>query len=183
MSYAFAELKKKTAEIQEWLTKELSAVHTGRASVSLLDTVRANVYGSFMPIAQVANMSIEDARTIRITPWDSSVLGAIDKALREANLGVSVATDEKGLRVSFPDLTTETREKYVKLVGKKMEEARISIRSVRDEVWNDIQVKEKSGALGEDDKFRAKEEMEKIITEANKKLEETARQKEESIRT
>ena len=183
MSYAFSDLKKKTQEIQEWLTKELSAVHTGRASVSLLDTVRVPAYGSSMPITQLANMSIEDARTIRISPWDTSVLGAIDKALREANLGVSVATDEKGLRVSFPDLTTETREKYVKLVGKKMEEARISIRGVRDEVWNDIQVKEKGGTLGEDDKFRAKEEMEKIIKETNDKLESIARQKEESIRT
>ena len=182
MAYNFSDVKKKTVEIQEWLSKELSAVHTGRASVALLDTVRVSAYGSFMPIAQIANMSTEDARTIRISPWDSSVLGAIDKALREANLGVSVATDEKGLRVSFPDLTTETREKYVKLVGKKMEEARISIRGVRDEVWNDIQTKEKGGAIGEDEKFRAKEEMEKIIKEANEKLEEIARQKEENIR-
>jgi ribosome recycling factor len=183
MAYNFSDTKKKTAEIQEWLSKELSAVHTGRASVALLDTVRVAAYGSFMPITQLANMSTEDARTIRISPWDSSVLSAIDKALREANLGVSVATDEKGLRVSFPDLTTETREKYIKLVGKKMEEARISIRGVRDEVWNDIQTKEKGGAIGEDDKFRAKEEMEKIIKEANEKLEEIARQKEEHIRS
>ncbi|QQR82733.1 ribosome recycling factor [Candidatus Campbellbacteria bacterium] len=183
MAYNFSDLKKKTAEIQEWLSKELSAIHTGRASVALLDTVRASAYGSFMPITQLANMSVEDARTIRIAPWDSSVLGAIDKALREANLGVSVATDDKGIRVSFPDLTTETREKYVKLVGKKMEEARISIRGVRDEVWNDIQTKEKGGAIGEDEKFRAKEEMEKLIKEANEKLEELARQKEENIRS
>lgn len=183
MAYNFGDVKKKTIEIQEWLSKELSSVHTGRASVALLDTVRVSAYGSFMPITQIANMSTEDARTIRISPWDSSVLSSIDKALREANLGVSVATDEKGLRVSFPDLTTETREKYIKLVGKKMEEARISIRGVRDEVWNDIQTKEKGGAIGEDEKFRAKEEMEKLIKEANDKLEEIARQKEESIRS
>jgi ribosome recycling factor len=182
MAYNFSDLKKKTTEIQEWLSKELSAIHTGRASVALLDTVRASAYGSSMPITQLANMSIEDARTIRISPWDSSVLGAIEKALREANLGISVAADEKGLRVSFPDLTTETREKYVKMVGKKMEEARISIRGVRDEVWNDIQTKEKGGAIGEDDKFRAKEEMEKLIKETNDKLEEIAKRKEEDIR-
>lgn len=182
MAYTFTDLKKKTQEINEWLSKELSAIHTGRASVALLDTVRVSAYGSSMPITQLANMSVEDARTIRITPWDSSVLSGIEKALREANLGVSVAADDKGLRISFPDLTTETREKYIKLVGKKMEEARISIRGVRDEIWNDIQSKEKAGTLSEDDKFRAKEEMEKTIKEANEKLEETAKRKEEDIR-
>lgn len=181
MAYNFSNLKAKTKEIQEWLSKELSAIHTGRASVALLDGIRVLAYGSMMPIHQLANIGVEDARTLRISPWDNSVSGAIEKAIQDANLGVSVGSDGKGIRVSFPDLTTESRERYVKIVGKKLEEARISLRGVREEVWSDIQAQEKEGAMSEDDKFRAKEEMEKYIKEGNEQLDMLAKKKEADI--
>lgn len=181
MAYNFSNLKVKTKEIQEWLSKELSAIHTGRASVALLDGIRVSAYGSMMPIHQLANIGVEDARTLRISPWDNSVSGAIEKAIQDANLGVSVGSDGKGIRVSFPDLTTESRERYVKIVGKKLEEARISLRGVREEVWSDIQAQEKEGAMSEDDKFRAKEEMEKYIKEGNEQLDMLAKKKEADI--
>lgn len=182
MAYNLANLKTKTAEIGEWLKKELSAIHTGRASAALLDGVRADVYGSAMPLSQIANITVEDARSIRITPWDSGVMSAVDRALREANLGVSVSADDKGIRVIFPELTGESREKYAKIVGKKLEEARISVRNARDEVWSDIQKKEKDGELSEDEKFRAKEDMERIIKDGNEALDAIAKRKEEEIR-
>ncbi len=182
MAYNFANLKTKTAEIQEWLKKELSSIHTGRASVALLDGVRAEVYGNMMSLQQLASINVEDARTIRIVPWDSGAMSPIDKALREANLGVSVAGDDKGIRVIFPELTGESREKYIKIAGKKLEEARISIRNAREEVWTDIQKKEKEGGMSEDDKFRGKEEMEKIVKEANEALDKLLARKEEEIR-
>lgn len=181
MAYNFSPLKQKTKEIADWFAKELSAIHTGRASVALLDGIRASAYGSMMPINQLGNVGVEDARTIRITVWDQGVAGGIEKAIQEANLGVSVGNDGKGIRVSFPELTTESREKYVKVVGKKLEEARISIRSAREEVWNDIQKQEKDGAMSEDDKFRGKEEMEKIIKEANEALDALSKKKETEI--
>ncbi len=183
MAYNFSGLKTKSAEIQEWLKKEFSAIHTGRASVALLDGVRAEVYGNSMPLQQLASMNTEDARTIRITPWDGSAMPAIDKALREANLGVSVSADDKGIRVIFPELTGESREKYIKIAGKKLEEARISTRSAREEVWADIQKKEKEGAMSEDDKFRGKEEMEKIVKETNEALDKLLERKEQEIRS
>jgi len=181
MAYQFSQLKTKLGEIQEWFKGECSAIRTGRASMALLDDVRADVYGSKMPLNQVASVNVEDARTIRIAPWDHNNNASIEKAIRDANLGVSVVGDDKGIRVVFPEMTGESREKYVKLLGKKLEEARISVRSAREEVWNDIQKKEKDGEMSEDDKFRGKEEMEKLIKEANEKLEGLAKRKEEEI--
>ena len=182
MAYQFNSFKEKLAGVSEWLAKELSAVTTGRASIALLDGIRAESYGSMMPINQLANMSVEDARTIRIVPWAADTLSSIDRALREANLGFSVSGDDKGIRVVFPELTGETREKYAKVVGKKLEEARISVRALREEVWTDIQKQEKDGGMSEDDKFKAKENMEAMVKDANEKLEATAKKKEEDIR-
>ena len=182
MAYNFSTFKVKGKEIEEWLKKELGAIHTGRASIALLDGVRAEVYGNFMPLQQVANLTVEDARTIRIVPWDKGAMGAIDSALREANLGLSIFADDKGIRAIFPELTGESREKYAKLVGKKLEEARISVRNAREEIWSDIQAQEKDGKLSEDEKFRGKEDMEKIVKETNEALEVIAKRKEDEIR-
>jgi ribosome recycling factor len=181
MAYSFNAFKEKLAGAAERLSKELAAVHTGRASIALLDGVRAEVYGSSMPLQQLANMNLEDARTIRITPWSADSVQAIEKGLRDASLGVSVVNDGKGIRAIFPELTGETRERYAKVVGKKLEEARISVRTLREEVWNDIQKKEKEGDMSEDDKFQAKESMEALVKETNEKLEAIAERKEKEI--
>ncbi len=181
MAYQFGTFKTKLAEIEEWFKGECAAIRTGRASIALLDDVRADVYGSKMPLNQVASVTIEDARTIRIAPWDRNNTGSIEKAIRDANLGVSVVGDDKGLRVIFPEMTGESREKYAKLLGKKLEEARVSVRSAREDVWSDIQKKEKDGEMSEDEKFRGKEEMEKLVKETNEKLETLAKRKEEEI--
>jgi ribosome recycling factor len=181
MAYSFNNFKEKLGGIAEWLSKELGAVQTGRATVAFLDGIRAESYGSQMPLNQLAGMTIEDARTIRIDPWSTDTTAAIEKAIREANLGVSVVTDGKGIRVIFPELTGETREKYAKLVGKKLEEARISVRALREEVWSDIQKQEKEGAMSEDEKFKGKESMENLVKETNDKLDAIAKRKEEEI--
>jgi ribosome recycling factor len=181
MPYSFNDFKTKLSAVPEWLGKELSGVHTGRASIGLLDGIRAEVYGTPMPLAQIANMSIEDARTIRIAPWDATSVQAIEKAIHESNMGVSVVNDGKGIRAIFPELTGETREKYAKVVRTKLEEARIRTRSCREETWDDIQKQEKDGAMSEDDKFRAKETMEGLIKETNEKLESIAKRKEDEI--
>ncbi len=181
MAYSFNDFKTKLAGVSEWLSKELASVHSGRASLGLLDGIRAEVYGTPMPLQQIANMNLEDARTIRITPWDAGSVTAIEKAIRESNMGVSVVNDGKGIRAIFPELTGETREKYAKVVGKKLEEARIRTRSFREEIWDDIQKQEKDGSMSEDDKFRAKETMESLIKETNEKLETVAKRKEDEI--
>ena len=181
MAYNFASLKTKAKEIEEWLKRELGGVRTGRATPVLLDTVQVEAYDSRMPISQVAAVSVEDARTLRISPWDSTLTKAIEKAIVQANLGVSVAVDDSGLRVSFPELTSERRAQLIKVAKTKFEEARISLRGERDTVSSDLETKKKEGEVSEDEKFRFKAEMQKIIDETNKNLETLYEKKEQEI--
>ncbi len=181
MAYTFQPLKAKAKEIEEWLKKEYQGIRTSRATPALLDAVLVEAYGGSSPLNQVASISIEDARTLRIAPWDAALAKSIEKAITVSNLGVSVGADERGVRVSFPELTTDRRETLVKLLKERLETARKSLRAERDGVWHDIQDKEKKSEITEDEKFRYKEEMEKIISEGNKTLEAAAKRKEEEI--
>lgn len=181
MAYNFSGLKKEVENTAEWLKKEYMGVRTGRATPALLDSVMVESYGARVPIAQVGSIAVEDARTLRIAPWDATAVKSIEKAITDASLGVSVSSDERGVRVHFPELTSERRQTLLKLVGDKLEHARVSLRSERDKVWNDIQEKEKQKEMSEDDKFRAKEEMQKIVEGGNKTLEEIAERKEKEL--
>ena len=181
MAYDFKPFDKKIAEITDRLGKELAGVRTGRATPTILDSVMVESYGTRMSIAQVANVSTEDARTLRIVPWDSSNTKEIEKAITMANLGLSVGSDEKGVRVSFPELTSERRAQLIKLAKEKVEEVRTSLRSARDDVWNDIQKQERDGRMPEDDKFRAKEEMQKRVDAANSTFDEALERKEKEM--
>lgn len=181
MAYDFKPLEKKIAEITERLSRELSAVRTGRAAPSILDGVMVESYGSRMPINQLATISVEDARVLRITPWDASQAKEIEKAITLANLGLSVSADEKGVRVFFPELTSERRATLIKVAKEKVEDARTSVRSARDEVWSDIQKKERDGEIPEDDKFRFKDEMQKRIDAANAAFDDALARKEKEI--
>ena len=181
MSYDFKKLRENIKGTEEWLKKEYSGLRTGIASPAILDGVLIEVYGSKMPINQIANIGIEDARVIRITPWDKTQSKAIEKTITEANLGVSVGIDEKGVRIFFPELTTDRRAFFVKTAKAKLEDSKINIRSFRDETLKDIQEQEKRGEMGEDDKFRYKNEMQKIIDEGNAGLEILFTKKEKEI--
>lgn len=181
MIYNFTPLKNQVKDVEEWLKKENSQIRTGRASIGLLDFIRVDSYGQMVPLNQVGGLSTEDPRTIRISPWDSSQIKEIEKVLVASNLGVSVAVDDKGIRVSFPPLTTERRDEFVKLAKAKFEQAKVSLRKHRDEAWDGIQSAEKEGGMSEDEKFRFKAEMEKIIQDATKNLEALCKKKEEEI--
>ncbi len=182
MAFNFTNLKEKTGEVEEWLSKELSSIRTGRATPVILDSVLVEAYGSRMSIRELANISIEGEKTIRIAPWDASMSKAIEKAIVASNLGLSVAVDDKGLRIIFPELTGERREQLIKLLKQKLEEARTSVRQIREKTWDEIQNKEKEGGMSEDEKFRHKDEMQKYIDEANSKLEEIVFRKEKEIK-
>lgn len=181
MQYNFAPLKDKTNQVVEWLTKELSTIRTNRATPSILDSVMVEAYGAPMPINQTASVTAEGPRSLRITPWDTSLAKGIEKAINTSNLGLSCAVDDKGVRVTFPELTAERRTMLVKLAKEKLEDARVSLRKERDACWNDIQAKEKGGGMSEDEKFRFKNEMQKIIDETGKKLEQAVERKEQEI--
>lgn len=181
MNYDFKPFEKKLAEINDRLTKDFSAIRTGRANAAILDSVQVENYGTRMPINQVATITTEDPRTLRIAPWDVALGKEIEKAITQANLGLSVGMDERGVRVFFPEVTAERRAQLIKLAKEKMEEARAHVRSARDEVWSDIQKQEREGKMPEDDKFRAKDEMQKRVDATNAKFDEMLERKEKEI--
>lgn len=181
MAYDFTKFKSETKTIEEWLKKEYQGLRTGQAAPAILDGILVEAYGQSMPINQVAGITAEGARSLRIAPWDNSVIKAIEKAIQVANLGVSVMSDDKGVRVNFPELTSETRTALIKLAKTKLEEARVSVRDARAEVIADIDAKEKEGGMGEDDKRRYKEDLQKLIDTTNKTLEDIFDKKDKEI--
>ena len=181
MAYDFAEFRQVGETTLGWLKNEYASIHTGQAMPSILDRVRVSAYGQAMPINQLATVSIEDPKTLRITPWDKDLAKDIDKAIRESNLGLSVALDAVGLRVSFPGLTSERRTVLSKIAKEKLEEGRIKIRTEREKSISDIDRQEKEGRLSKDDKFRLKNELQKIVDDTNSKLEDLAQKKEREI--
>jgi ribosome recycling factor len=181
MAYNFNAFKSSSEATFLWLQKEYSSLRTGRSTPAILDAVHVEVYGSKMPVSQMANITVENNRSIRIIPWDKSTIQSIDSAIRESNLGLSVAVDDQGIRVSFPELTSDRRASLIKISKQKLEEARIALRGEREKVLNDLDKKEKDGEISKDDKFRHKEELQKFVDEANKKLEDLASKKESEI--
>jgi ribosome recycling factor len=181
MQYNFSTFKSELKKVEEFLAKEYNQLNIGRASPMILDGVNVESYGSRVPLKNVASVSIEDPKTLRIAPWDKSQVKDIEKAIISANLGLSVATDEAGIRVIFPQLTTDTRQTLVKVLKEKLEEARITVRHERVTILEDIEAKEKEAKLTEDEKFRAKEELQKITTEVNDNMEAIFEKKEKEV--
>lgn len=181
MNYDFNNFKKQIAGTEEWLKKEFQQIRTGQASPSILDAVKVEVYGAPMSMKEVASVTIEGARTLRIVPWDMGNAKAIEKSITIANLGLSVATDDQGLRVNFPELTADRRVEIAKIAKEKMEEAKKQVRQHRDEVVKDLNAKEKAGGYGKDEIFRFQKDMQKIVDDFNKKLEDLYSKKEKEI--
>lgn len=181
MQYNFSNFKAELKKVEEFLSKEYTQLNIGRASPMVLDGVTVSSYGSYMPLKNVANISIEDPKTLRIAPWDKSQVKDIEKAIIAGNLGLSVATDDMGIRVIFPQLTTETRQTLVKVLKEKLEEQRITVRHERVVVLEDIEAKKKEAKLTEDEMFRAKEELQKITNEVNQNLEAIFEKKEKEV--
>jgi len=175
MAYNTQNFKVELKKIEEWLSKEYGQVHTGRATPIVLDSVTIESYGSYMPLKNVAGISIEDPKTLRVAPWDKNQIKAIETAIMGANLGLSVVSDSDGVRVIFPMLTTENRTKLVKILKEKLEDARISVRKERQ---NEM---DKLSDLSEDEIKRGKDDIQKVVDESNKNLETIFSKKETEI--
>jgi len=181
MNYDFTKLRVEISNIEDWLLKEFAGIRTGLASVTILDNVKVENYGALTPVNQVASITTEDAKTIRISPWDLSQMKGLEKAITNAELGVAVAVDEKGIRLSFPELTSERRQVFIKNAKDKLEQAKVSLRGERDKVWNDIQLREKEKEVSQDDKFQLKDEMQKIVDDMGRTLLSLFEKKEREI--
>ena len=172
---------KRGDEIVVWLEREFSGIRTGRATPALLDLVSVESYGTRVPIQQVGSVSVEDARTLRVSVWDQSAIKNVERAITEADLGVSVVTDSAGLRVIFPELTSERRVQLIKLAKSKHEDARISVRTAREEAIKEMDRLEKDGDMSKDEKFAAKEDLQKKVDLYNTKLGDLMTLKEKEI--
>jgi ribosome recycling factor len=181
MNYDFKMFDGKVLAAREWLSKEYRGLRSGRATPVILDGVSVSAYGSMVPLKSAAAIGIEDARTLRVQPFDPSLAKDIERGITAANLGVGTVSDGAIIRVTFPELTLERREQFVKLAKGKLEEARTAVRIARDEAWKDIQAREKDGTLTEDDKFSLKGELQKRVDGANKELEKAFEKKEEEM--
>ncbi len=181
MQYNFSNFKIELKKIEEFLSKEYGQLNIGRASPMVLDGIMVESYGLPISLKNMASVSIEDPKTLRIAPWDKNQIKDIEKAIFGSNLGLSIATDDLGIRVIFPQLTTESRQTLVKLLKEKLEESKITVRKERERIWDEIQKLEKEGKMTEDQKFRAKEELQKIIDQINRNLEISFEKKEKEV--
>lgn len=178
INFDFKHFDTKLADAREWLAREYRGLRTGRATPAILDGISVSAYGSMVPLKQVGNVSVEDARTLRVTPWDFGLVKDIEHGITAANLGLGMTTDQSSVRVMFPELTGERRAELIKVAKQKLEDARATVRVARDEVWKDIQERERTGDLTEDDKFSLKEELQKKVDETNANLEKAFDSKE-----
>ncbi|MCX6756389.1 MAG: ribosome recycling factor [Candidatus Nomurabacteria bacterium] len=175
MAYNTTQFKVELKKIEEWLSKEYGSVHTGRATPMVLDSIMVESYGSYMPIKNIASVSVEDPKTLRIAPWDKSAIKEIEKAIGAADIGLSVLSDSDGVRAIFPMLTTETRTRLVKVLKEKLEDARISVRKARGDEIGMLD------DLTEDEQKKGKEDIQKAVDESNKNLEAIFTKKEVEV--
>jgi len=165
----------------EYLRGELAGLQAGRATPSLIEDLEVECYNQKMPLKQLAAIQTPEPRTILIRPWDKSILKDIERAIIQSKLGLSPVIEEEFIRLKIPPLSEERRKELTKILQEKLEECRISVRRQREEVWREIQNLEQQGKISEDDKFRAKDELQKLIDEYNKKIEEMGKKREKEI--
>ena len=171
------------SKIIEHFKTEIASLKTGRANPALLDGIRVEAYGTLTPINQVASVTISDARSLVVTPWDKSVVKEIEKAIVESDLNLNPANDGEKIRINLPALNEESRKELVKVLNHKAEEARIALRLVRDKIKEMIIEAEKNKEFGEDEKFSLLEELDKKIGEYNDDVKVIVADKETEIMT
>lgn len=181
MSEYLVNLKDGTEKAVLHLQEELTNIRTGRAHAGLVSDVLVDVYGVKTPLKQVANIMVTDAKSIQIQPWDKGNINQIESALRDGDLSLSVVNAGDAIHVSVPDLTEERRDEYKKLAKEKAEEAKVSIRNTRQQVWDETKKSQKDGDISEDEMYLRESNIQKIVDEKNKEVEEVLAAKEKEL--
>ena len=163
------------------LDKSFSRVRTGRASVTLLDGIKVDYYGTPTPIAQVATLSVPESRLIVIAPWDATALGSIEKAIQKSDLGLTPSSDGKVIRISIPQLTEERRKELVKVVKKMAEEGKVKLRNARRDANEELKELKKNNKMTEDELFTSQEEVQKLLDRHIEKTDKILAVKEKEI--
>ena len=174
-------IKPECEKVFVFLEGELAKIHTGRATPALVEDLIVECFGQKFPLKQLAAISSPERKQIVIQPWDKSYIESIEKALSNSSLGASPIVDKDLIRINLPPLNEEYRKNLLRLLSEKQEEARKTIRRWREEVWSEIQKEEREGKIREDDKFRAKDELQELIDEYNEKIESLGEKKKKEI--
>lgn len=177
------DFKQKLEKTIAHLKEEIASLRTGRASPALVEDVNVDYYGTETPLKALAAISSPEPRQIVITPWDKNALQPIEKAIQSSSLGLNPVTDRDAIRLTIPPLTEERRKELVKLLGRHLEDAKITVRREREDMQREIDRREKAKEMSEDQKFREKADAQKAVDDANKKIEEIGAHKEKEIMT
>ncbi len=176
-------LEQQLQQAVDHLRQEFAGLHTGRANVGMVDDLQIEVYGSFMPLKATANISCPDAQTIRVEPWDKSIIGKIEKGIRDAGLGLNPQNMGEHILVPVPPMTEERRAQMVKRVHQEEETARISIRNIRQEVLKKVKLQKENKEISEDQLARLEKQVQEKIDNTNKTIDEITKNKEVEIKT
>ncbi len=174
-------LKRRMDGAIEVLRKELGGLRTGRASVNLLEPIQVSAYGSALPLNQVGTVGVPEPRLVTVQVWDKTLVGAVDKAIRESGLGLNPQTEGTLIRVPIPELSQERRQELSKVAHKYAEQARIAVRNVRRDGMEHLKRQEKSHEISQDDHRHRSDEIQKLTDGYIKRIDETLAQKEKEI--
>lgn len=177
------EAEEKMTKTEQVVVHEFAGVRTGKASPALVEGVPVEVYGSTMRLRELAGITTPEPRMLIITPWDASTLHPIEKAIQKANLGLNPAIDKKVIRLVFPELSTERRQEFIKIIKKMAEDGRVAIRHVRRDAMEHLKKETKSGSVGEDEEKHAEKELQKLTDDYIAKIDQHLAHKEKELMT
>ncbi len=169
--------------IMDFYRNDIASVRTGRANPALVEELQIDYFGVKYHLKELASITTPEPRSILIQPWDKGALDAISGAIQKSGIGLAPIADGQAIRLNIPSLTEDRRKEFIKLLKTKTEEARIKVRRSREDVWDKVQKLEKSGEIREDDKFKAKEDLQKLVDEYNGKIEVLEKKKEQELLT
>ena len=177
------DFKSDFAKAIDFLRQDIAGLRTGRASSAMVEGIMVEAYGTHQPLKAVASIVVQDAKTLVLEPWDKTILAAVEKGIRDSGLGINPQNDGRIIRLAMPELTTERRTELTKVLHQKLEAARVAVRKVREEVKEMVIMEEKDGSIGEDEKFRFLDDLEKLVKEYNDQIKTIGEKKEEEINT
>jgi len=167
----------------EHLKKDIASLRTGRATPALVEDVTVEAYGTKQPLKSVASITVQDAKTIAVEPWDKSLTPAVESGIRASQLGINPVNNGKLILLPLPELTQERRQELIKVLHQKLEGARIAVRKVREDIKGLIETAEKNKEMSEDDKYKQLDDLEEMVKEFNDKIREVGEEKETEINT
>ena len=165
----------------EYLRNDLATLRTSRATPALVENIVIEAYGSKMSLRELATISAPSPKQILVEPWDKSIVKSIEKGLAESDLGMPIESLGDTLRINLPELSQERREEILKLLHQKLEDTRISVRNIREKIWDEIQDLKKSGEISEDDLYKAKDKLQEVIEKYYKEIDELGEKKGEEV--